>query len=286
MQALRKIGLAAAALLTVVAVARGSGTAWRSARVQPPELVELTPGVFAYRTSGAFTRDGKPASAPIVTARISQPLALMRHQVTVAEYRRCVDAGACPAAARNLPDRPIVEVSWYDAQSYAAWLSRATGMAFRLPSDEEWAYAAGERFADDALPDRAERGDPGQRSLARYDLELGGDPATDQMPQPVGRFGANAKGLLDLAGNVWEWTDTCFARIALDTTGRTENCGVRVVEGRHRTYLPDFVRTARGGGCSVGIRVSNVGFRLVRDDGAGPVQRAVMAALRFAGLNS
>ena len=43
-------------------------------------------------------------------------------------------------------------------------------------------------------------------------------------------------------------------------------CGIRVVEGRHRTYMSDFVRDARGGGCSVGTPPSNLGFRLVRDD--------------------
>ena len=48
----------------------------------------------------------------------------------------------------------------------------------------------------------------------------------------------------------------------------TENCGVRVVEGRHRTYVSDFIRDARGGGCAVGAPPSNLGFRLVRE-GAG-----------------
>jgi hypothetical protein len=44
------------------------------------------------------------------------------------------------------------------------------------------------------------------------------------------------------------------------------NCGVRVVEGRHRTYLSDFIRDARAGGCQVGTPPTNLGFRLVLDD--------------------
>jgi hypothetical protein len=44
------------------------------------------------------------------------------------------------------------------------------------------------------------------------------------------------------------------------------NCGVRVVEGQHRTYITDFIRDARAGGCSVGIPPANLGFRLVRED--------------------
>jgi formylglycine-generating enzyme required for sulfatase activity len=94
----------------------------------------------------------------------------------------------------------------------------------------------------------------------------------------LGTFGANRNGLVDLAGNVWEWTDTCFTRNALDERGGshvlTSSCGVRVVEGRHRAYLADFIRDARGGGCAAGSPPKNLGFRLVReaDESRGPWQ--------------
>ena len=52
-------------------------------------------------------------------------------------------------------------------------------------------------------------------------------------------------------------------------TLRSENCGVRVVEGQHRTYVTDFIRDARAGGCAVGTPPANLGFRLVRVGGAG-----------------
>ena len=45
----------------------------------------------------------------------------------------------------------------------------------------------------------------------------------------------------------------------------TVNCGVRVVEGQHRSYVTDFIRDARAGGCAAGIPPSNLGFRLVRE---------------------
>jgi formylglycine-generating enzyme required for sulfatase activity len=235
-----------------------------------PDLVELRPGAFHYRASGDFTRDGKPVRAPLATATIPRTLAVMRHQVTEADYRRCVDAGECVTVDGDAADRPVVKVSWRDAHAYASWLSHQTGTHFRLPTDEEWTFAAGSRFQDDALPDSAYDGDPGRRALALYEVAADRRAATDKEPQPIGTFGANEHGLVDLAGNVWEWTDSCFVRAVIETSGAvrptTVDCGVRVVAGRHRAYMPDFIRDARTGGCSAGALPSNLGFRLVRDD--------------------
>lgn len=238
---------------------------------EQPALIELAPGSVRYRVAGDFTRAGRPAEAPLVTARIAQPLAIMKGQVSVADYRRCVGEGACRALPDDAAaaDRPAVMVSWRDADAYAAWLSRKTGESYRLPTDEEWAYAAGSRWQDDRVPVDAD--DPSRRSLARYERESNlKESEIDSAPKPLGAFGANEHGLLDVAGNVWEWTDTCFVRTALDEAGRataksTVNCGVRVVEGQHRTYVTDFIRDARAGGCAAGVPPSNLGFRLVRE---------------------
>jgi formylglycine-generating enzyme required for sulfatase activity len=248
------------------------------------DLVEVRAASFSHRSSGEFTRDGRIVTAPLTMVTIPHTLAIMRHQVSVAEYRRCVEAGACPILDDNdlaAANRPVVKVSWRDAQAYAAWLSRETGEHYRLPTDEEWAYAAASRFTDDALPPTA---DPGQRALAIYARDRNDD--ANQEPQPIGTFGANENGLVDVAGNVWEWTDTCFTRYALDGRGdavvSTMHCGVRVVEGRHRAYMTDFVRDARSGGCSAGVPPTNLGFRLVRDDGGWrPVRRLLAKAQRL-----
>jgi len=236
-----------------------------------PALIELAPGSARYRVAGDFTRAGRPAEAPLVTVEIAQPLAIMKGQVSVADYRRCVAEGACRALPDDAAaaDRPAVAVSWRDADAYAAWLSRKTGETYRLPTDEEWAYAAGSRWQDDGVP--VDVNDPSRRSLARYERESDLKAAEiDSTPKPLGAFGANERGLLDVAGNVWEWTNTCFVRTALDEAGKataksTVNCGVRVVEGQHRTYVTDFIRDARAGGCAAGVPPSNLGFRLVRE---------------------
>ena len=236
----------------------------------PYALVELQPGTVSYRVAGDFTRAARQVEAPLASVRFTQPLTIMKHQVSAADYQRCVDAAACRALSpgvKPVADRPAVQISWHDADAYAAWLSRQTGEHYRLPTDEEWAFAAGSRYKDDSLP--VDENDPSKRWIARYDRESNREFGADSEPQTFGHFGANEHGLYDTSGNVWEWTSTCFVRTALDDAGqaisKNSNCGVRVAEGQHRTYVTDFIRDARAGGCAVGVPPSNLGFRLVRE---------------------
>jgi len=236
------------------------------------ETVDVAPRVFDYRQAGYFSQAGRPVDAPLVAVVRTSMLHIMKQQVTAAEYDRCVAEAKCmprPSFGSSDPNLPVVQLSWDDATAYASWLSAKTGETWRLPTDEEWAFAAGSRFHDDALSVAASR-DPSVRWLARSEKESEQE-ALDQRPRPAGAFGTNEYGLLDLSGNVWEWTNTCFIRQSLDAKGKpagasTANCGVRVVEGEHRTYVTDFIRDARGGGCAVGKPPSNLGFRLVRED--------------------
>ncbi len=170
----------------------------------------------------------------------------------------------------QLPISPWSRRTGTTRSAYAAWLSHETGASWRLPTDEEWAYAAASLFNDDALPESFDGSDPGRRALALYDRDANRGDAIGKSLRPIGGFGANENGLLDVAGNVWEWTDTCFTRNALNAQNKVGttivNCGVRVVEGRHRTYMTDFIRDPRVGGCAIGKPPANLGFRLVRDD--------------------
>lgn len=234
-----------------------------------PALVEIPSGPLSYRANGDFTRAGRQAEAPLLSLHFKRPLAIMQHQVSAADYQLCVNDGACRALDRDVvvaADRPVVQVNWHDAQAYAGWLSRRTGDDYRLPSDEEWAYAAGNKFKDDGLP--VDANDPAKRWISRYERESNRD-LSDTTAYAFGKFGTNEHGLSDVAGNVWEWTSTCFVRSVLDETDRTiqqnANCGVRIAEGTHRAYVTDFIRDARAGGCAAGVPPANLGFRLVRE---------------------
>jgi formylglycine-generating enzyme required for sulfatase activity len=241
-------------------------------------IVQLRPGSIPYRFNGDFTRAGKQAAAPVQMVDFEKSLSIMKHQVSSADYQGCVDDGGCRALNRGLvvaADRPAVQVNWHDADAYARWLSRKTGESYRLPSDEEWAFAAGSKFIDDGMP--VDENDPSKRWIARYEREAN-RAARDAPTRVFGAFGFNENGLQDIGGNVWEWTSTCFVRHVLDDAGnilsKAPNCGVRVVEGQHRAYVTDFIRDARAGGCAVGVPPDNLGFRLV-------IERSRWSRLRY-----
>jgi formylglycine-generating enzyme required for sulfatase activity len=138
-----------------------------------------------------------------------------------------------------------------------------------LPTDREWAQAAGSRFVDDARGFDPDATNPAQRWLADYEREANRKEASDPAPRTIGSFGANEHGVHDIAGNVWEWTQSCLRRVAQDgagnTIGETSNCGIYVVEGQHRAMMTFFIRNPKNGGCSVGTPPDNLGFRLVRE---------------------
>ncbi len=224
---------------------------------------------------------------------VDRPLAIMKNHVSRADYQRCVAARGCKPIAAHTPANgdtiPAVGVSWYDAVAYATWLSNETGHHYRLPTDAEWVYAAAELFYDGTVVEQeGDAANPAKRWIATYESLAASQVPVDARPQQFGTYGINQNGLSDVAGNVWDWTSTCFVRHA-SSNGRsveTESCGVRVVEGAHRTYLTDFVRDPRGGACSVGIPPSNLGIRLVRDDAHGVAGRLVGFLRRLAAIGA
>ena len=159
--------------------------------------------------------------------------------------RRHAWTGGKPPAGRA--DHPVVLVSLGDAEAYAKWLSKQTGQHWRLPSAKEWEKAArgtdGRRFpwGDTYEPSRLNSHDAGP-----FDT------------MPVGRFpnGASPYGMLDAAGQVFEWTSTATTpkrRLVKGGSWDDKGCGVCRPAARH--------------GRPVSLKHILIGFRLVRDPG-------------------
>jgi formylglycine-generating enzyme required for sulfatase activity len=272
-------GVSAIAVVVSVAVATVASldpaALPRHARLPVEHTVEIDAGTIDFAEPGEFLAAGRPVAPEAVRTVFAQPFRVMRHQVSQADYQFCVAAGACQpsdATPSATPERiPITGVSYLDATAYAEWLADATGEGWRLPTAAEWAFMAAERFSGDVYsPVAEEKANPSVAWIRRYREEAAAARSPDPQVRPHGFFGPNSRAVEDLAGNVWEWTSTCYTRFAVDENSqpltRVDNCGVHVVEGRHRAYMSNFIRDGKSGGCAVGTPPQNLGFRLVLEE--------------------
>ncbi len=181
-----------------------------------------------------------------------------RYEVTFAQWDACVAAGGCddsgPRAAGGdngwgRGNRPVIEVSWDDAQSYVRWLSQRTGQRYRLRTSAEWEIAA---RAGTTTNFSWGAQDPVCDQNARNGANF--SACTDDRTRPVGSFQPNAFGLYDMHGNVWEWVEDCY----------DSSCSSRVLRGGSWINLPQDLRSANRDGTSTTDRGSFICFRVAR----------------------
>jgi formylglycine-generating enzyme required for sulfatase activity len=137
------------------------------------------------------------------------PFAVGRFEITFAQWDACVAEGGCNGYRPSdegwgRGNRPVINVSWNDAQSYVQWLSQRTGQRYRLLTGAEWEFAA--RAGMTAQFSWGEQ-DPVCDQNARNGANF--SPCADDRSRPVGSFQPNPFGLYDVHGNVWEWVEDC-----------------------------------------------------------------------------
>nr|WP_315476049.1 formylglycine-generating enzyme family protein [uncultured Undibacterium sp.] len=175
-------------------------------------------------------------------------------------------------------DDPVVCVNWDDAQAYANWLSKQTGLQYTLPSEAQWEYATragrqaarpwGER-ADDACQYANVMDATGKAQVAGITWAAHGCDDGYAYSAPVGSFKPNGFGLHDMIGNVWEWAADCWNKsyqgAPSDGSASTSgNCTRRANRGGGWYGEARDARSAYRDTLTADTRDANLGFRLAR----------------------
>ncbi len=223
-----------------------------------PEMVVISAGDFMMGSNERFYEK------PVHRVTIAKPFAVGKYEVTWDEWEACVAEAICdngPVTKAGGDNgwgkgrRPVIEVSWHDANNYVAWLnSKVPGKPYRLLSEAEWEYAARA-----GTTTQYHWGDAFDLSKANNGNKM----------VPVGQYAPNSFGLYDMHGNVLEWVQDCYK----------ESYDGAPTDGRSVSETPDCRRVLRSGAWSYGprdLRAANryetppvdrmnaVGFRVAR----------------------
>lgn len=222
------------------------------------EMVPVPAGVFTMGGKGDYK--GKPIyQVDLPSFRIGKyPVTNSQYAVFVAATNysspRHWHGQQPPPALRN---HPVIYVSWHDAVAYCSWLTAIRGKIVRLPTEAEWEKAA--RGPDGRTYPWGN--DEPDANWCNFGKSMG---ATT----PVGIYlvGASPYGVLDMAGNVWEWTNSLskdYPYKADDGREDTKAVGPRVLRGGSFAYARNFVRCASRESSNPDFHLNNIGFRCV-----------------------
>jgi formylglycine-generating enzyme required for sulfatase activity len=243
------------------------GDVFRECAKDCPEMIVVAAGEFLMGSpateKGRF-RDEDPQRRVMIARRF----AVSKFDVTFADWDACVSVGGCPQEGRAKDEgwgrdtRPVINVSWDDAQQYVAWLSKMTRKPYRLLTEAEWEYAA-----------RA-----GSTTAYYWGDEIGkqnancngcGSEWDNRQTSAVGSFKPNAFGLYDMAGNVFQWVEDCYHGnydgAPLDgSVWIAGDCRDRVARGGSWFHTPGILRSASRDQSATDSRFDNLGFRVAR----------------------
>lgn len=189
--------------------------------------------------------------------------ALGRYDVTFDDWDACVADGGCPSLptpddyAAGRGRRPVIAVSWQDAQVYAKWLSDRTKQAYRLATEAEWEYSA---RAGTTM--KYYTGSTIDHMQADFGDFIGS-------VEPVGAYPPNQFGLYDMAGNAWQWVEDCYVPTykgapADGSAWLAGDCLHRILRGGSWFNDAPQLRSAQRNTALLSDRPAHAGFRVAR----------------------
>ena len=242
-----------------------TGLAWRvrdnSSQI---EMLLVPPGTFEMGCSPSSESDCNASEAPVHTVTLTCPFYVGRYEVTQAQWTAKMGSNPSFFQGVSYPGaeyRPVEQVSWTTIQSFLS----ATGL--RLPTEAEWEYAyrAGTTTAFHSMP-QAQNGtndDALVGNIAWY------SPNASSKTHFVGGKAANALGLHDMSGNVWEWVNDWFSETYYASSPATDPLGpatgsLRVLRGGSFIDISFDLRSSARNGFAPSTPDSSIGFRVVR----------------------
>lgn|GEM_PF-2022687 len=245
------------------------GQAGATVTISLPWIEPVTNMVFIRIPAGSFQMGSPPneanhnaAEGPLHTVNI-EPFMIGKYHVTFEQWDACVAARGCSYRPSDQDwgrgNRPIINVSWFDAEEFANWLSYKTGRKYRLPTESEWEYAA--RAGTTTAywwGNNLER--------TRANCDGCGSQWDNIQTAPAGSFSPNPWGLFDMTGNAWQWMCSVYASSYEGSENRCvgkENRNLRGLRGGSWYNLPHWMRSGGRYREAPDSRNSYTSFRLV-----------------------
>jgi len=207
-----------------------------------------------------------------------QAFAISKYEITYQQYSVFVKD-----TERSMPsdagwgklNRPVINVSWNDANAYAKWLSKKTNRNFRLASEAQWEYAA--RAGALTLYSNGNQAnkvcqvgniaDQAAKKAGRnWQVTKCNDKAVNT--SKVGKYRPNEFGLYDMQGNVWEWVQDCYKgdyKTAAEdgAAAGSSSCKNKVIRGGSFQQTAKHARLSNREKLARNQKANNVGFRII-----------------------
>jgi formylglycine-generating enzyme required for sulfatase activity len=214
-----------------------------------PQMVKVAGGTFQ------MGDDDFSSSRPIHTVIVNN-FSMGKYEVTQSEWRTVMGKDPEELTEFKGDSMPVHSVSWEDIQEFLQKLNAKTGKIYRLPTEEEWEFAARDRTD----------------TFFHYGYKYSGssdvgivawmNETSESKVHAVGGKNANGLGIYDMSGNVWEWCQDWSKGYLGSNEVRDDTGSDRVIRGGGWNSGAPWCRCSFRNSCNFSVRINSVGFRL------------------------